>query len=128
MPWWMVAAFALCMVSLGLAVLVDPANFAPTITDPKALKRRRIFNASGFLLMGCLMGIVAFLDFTSGLLSRALDRGWFTFPLPGFFLSLLGGCSLIMFAVPAIHVWFQITSRARERRNRNADRLHSSLD
>lgn len=128
MPWWMVAACALCIVSLGLAVLVDPANFAPTITDQRALKRRRIFGASNLLFTGCLSGTVAFLDFTSGLSSRALDRGWFTFPLSGFFLSLLGGCSLIMFAVPAIHVWFQITSRARERRDRRTDRPDSSLD
>ena len=128
MPWWIAGAFTLYAVSLGLAVLVDPANFAPTITDQRALKRRRIFGASYLLLMGCLSGTIAFLDLTSGLSSRALDSGWFTFPQFGFFLSLLGGCSLIVLAVPAIHVWFQITSRARERRDRRTDRPDSSLD
>jgi hypothetical protein len=119
-PWWLWGAFALCLVSLGLAVLVDPANFAPTLTDPRALMRRRIFGGIGFLLMACLMGLLAFFELTV-VPSSSPERGWFA-SLQGL-MNLFGGCNLILFAIPAIHVWFQIASRARG--HRRTSRPHS---
>lgn len=120
MPWWSDGLLALCMVSLGIAMLVDPANFAPSIIGRQALKRRRIFGASGFLLMACLSGAFAYQDYIFSL-SHALEKGWPT--------DLAFGCRVtipIMFAVPAIHVWFQIASRARARRR--TDRPGSASD
>ncbi len=119
MPWWMVSVFALYMVSISLAVLVDPTNFAPTITNPRDVKRRRIF-ASGFLLMGVFLGVSGYHDFISSP-SHALEKNWAT--------DLLFGCKftiLLLWAVPAIHVWIQIASRARKRRS--TDQHGPSLD
>lgn len=120
MPWWMMATFALCMISWGLAALVDPANFAPTITDPKALKRQRIVTGGGLLLLGSLLGVRAYHDFISSL-SHVLEKGWAA--------DLLFGCRVctgLLFIIPAILVWFQIARRARARRR--TDRPGSSLD
>lgn len=116
----MASVFALYMVSIGLAVLVDPANFAPPITDPSALKRRRIFGSSALLLIGILLGVSGYHDFIFSP-SHALEKNWAT--------DLLFGCKfiiLILWAVPAIHVWIQIASRARKRRS--TDQHDPSLD
>ncbi len=121
MPWWWVAsAFAFYTVSTSLAMLVDPAIFAPPITDPRALKRRRIFGSSAFLLIGILMGVSAYHDFVSSP-SHAIEKNWDT--------DLLFGCKfiiLILWAIPTILVWIPIASRARKRRS--IDRPDSSPD
>lgn len=102
------------MVSLGLAVFVDPANFVPELTDQQALMRRRIFGAGSFLLMASFLGWLAFLDLTGQLPHMT---GWLVF-----FSYPASDCLLILFAAPAISVWFQIASRARARRHPDGPR------
>lgn len=113
---WLMGGAALCAISFGLALLIDPANFAPTQTDPRALRRRRIVGVGSFLLMASILGWLAFLILT--VLPPFLpERGWFASLQGG--MNLLGGCSLILIASTAILVWFQIARRTRDRRRPN---------
>jgi hypothetical protein len=99
---WVLGVMALFMASFGVAVAVDPHNFAPRITDPKALARRRIVEPIRLFLVAVLVGIVAFASYPVDLLA------W---------LAVLVGCTASWFVLGAIAWWLSVVGRRSGRRS-----------
>jgi hypothetical protein len=97
---WSMGLLALCMLSIGMCVAIDPGNFLPPTTDPKALLRRRIVLPICFFF-GAVFAVSVLLTFT-------------LFDYPAWF-GLLVGCPPLLVVIPAVAIWVQVVGRLRRR-------------
>jgi hypothetical protein len=92
---WDVGLFVVACIALGVATAVDPGGFKPTITEPKALKRRRVLGSSAFFLMAVCAALMAITFY------------------PHFVTSWFADCFTVLYAFMALMIWVGILARRR---------------